>query len=222
MTPSQPAATAPVPPPGGTAAQGARGAAATPPAAPTRVELRNLATGAVKPWQDIQSFMFSANSTHLILRRRPRDRSGRGRGARRRGRRLAAVAAERRRRRRRGTGRVRAALTSILHNLATGRDQHLGSVGDIAFNKSGDLLAYTVDAAVKDGNGLFVIDLTTNRRPRARQRREDLQPPHLERRRHGARGAEGQRRREDARARQRPARVPERRGGDRRRRRPRR
>ena len=41
----------------------------------------------------------------------------------------------------------------------TGRDQLLGSVGDIAFNKSGDLLAYTVDASVKDANGLFVLDL---------------------------------------------------------------
>lgn len=30
-------------------------------------------------------------------------------------------------------------------------------------NKSGDFLAYTVDAAVKDGNGLFLIDLKSNR-----------------------------------------------------------
>jgi dipeptidyl aminopeptidase/acylaminoacyl peptidase len=50
-----------------------------------------------------------------------------------------------------------------LRNLATGRDLHLGSVGDIAFNKAGDLLAYTVDAAVKDSNGLFVLDLRNGR-----------------------------------------------------------
>ena len=50
-----------------------------------------------------------------------------------------------------------------VHNLATGRDQLLGSVGDIAFNKSGELLAYTVDAAVKDSNGLFVLDLRNGR-----------------------------------------------------------
>ncbi len=48
----------------------------------------------------------------------------------------------------------------ILHNLSTGRDQLLGSVGDAAFNKAGDLLAYTVDSAVRDGNGLFVLDLS--------------------------------------------------------------
>ena len=51
----------------------------------------------------------------------------------------------------------------ILLNLKTGRDQLLGSVGDIAFNKTGDLLAYTVDATVKDGNGLFVFDTRNGR-----------------------------------------------------------
>ena len=40
------------------------------PLQPRRVELRNLATGAVQSWQDMQSFTFAANSSHLILRRR--------------------------------------------------------------------------------------------------------------------------------------------------------
>ena len=39
----------------------------------------------------------------------------------------------------------------------------LGSVADIAFNRTGELLAYTVDAAVKDVNGLFVFDTRTGR-----------------------------------------------------------
>ena len=131
------------------------------PRQPTRVELRNLATGAIKSWQDIQSFAFSPTSTHLILKRRPATAGG---AARRRG--AAAAAARRRRRAAAGAGRGGAATPAgprgadvILHNLVTGRDQLLGSVGDIAFNKAGDLLAYTVDAAVKDGNGLFVLDL---------------------------------------------------------------
>ena len=73
-----------------------------------------------------------------------------------------------------------------------------------SFNKTGDLLAYTVDATVRDGNGLFVLDLRNGRgRHDARQRRARLQPPDVERRRHGARGAQGRRRRQDARARQR-------------------
>ena len=60
----------------------------------------------------------------------------------------------------------------ILLDLRTGRHQLLGSVGDIAFNRTGTLLAYTVDAAVKDGNGLFVFDTRSGRIDAARQRRE--------------------------------------------------
>ena len=53
-----------------------RGANANVPAQPRRAELRNLSTGAVKAWQDIQSFTFSPNSTHLLLRRRPPQAAG--------------------------------------------------------------------------------------------------------------------------------------------------
>jgi dienelactone hydrolase len=177
-SPTQPPATPPAPeqpptatPPAATpqapapaqGAPGGRGAGTTPPAVPTRVELRNLATGTVKSWQDIQSFMFSANSTHLILRRKAPTPAG---GAGGRGGTGTDAPAG-------GVGAAGAAAGAtpadprgtdvIVHNLMTGRDQLLGSVGDIAFNKSGGLLAYTVDASVKDGNGLFVIDLKTNR-----------------------------------------------------------
>ncbi|HEY9227131.1 MAG TPA: prolyl oligopeptidase family serine peptidase, partial [Gemmatimonadaceae bacterium] len=51
----------------------------------------------------------------------------------------------------------------ILHDLNTNRDQLLGSVGEISFNKKGDLLGYTVDATPRDGNGLFVLDLRNGR-----------------------------------------------------------
>ena len=164
------------PPAGGTApaggeaqggAQGAqgRGANAAPPAPPQRVELRNLETGAVQSWQNIESFTFSANSSHLILRRRPAAAAGEG-GAGRGGAAADTGGGP-------GGGAAGAAASGapvgprgvdvILRNLTTGRDQLLGSVGDIAFNKAGDLLAYTVDAAVKDGNGLFVLDLRNGR-----------------------------------------------------------
>ncbi len=145
---------------GAPGAQG-RGANAAPPTPPQRVELRNLATGAIQSWQDIESFTFSANSSHLILRRRPAAAAGAG-GA---GRGAAGSGA--------GSGGAATEAGSapsgprgvdvILHNLATGRYQLLGSVGDIAFNKAGDLLAYTVDAATKDGNGLFVVDSRNGR-----------------------------------------------------------
>ncbi|HEX5071418.1 MAG TPA: prolyl oligopeptidase family serine peptidase, partial [Vicinamibacterales bacterium] len=50
-----------------------------------------------------------------------------------------------------------------VHDLKTGRDQLLGSVAEYSFNKTGDVLAYFVDAAVKDTNGLFVLDFATGR-----------------------------------------------------------
>jgi dienelactone hydrolase len=144
-------------PPGGQSAQaGRQGGAPAPP--PRRVELRNLATGAVQSWQDIQSFAFAADSTHLILRRRPASGgdapTGRGRAGGGGGGSAAGPGAE-------PSGPR--GVDVILRDLTTGRDQLLGSVGDIEFNKSGDLLAYTVDASVKDGNGLFVVDFATGR-----------------------------------------------------------
>jgi len=118
-----------------------------------RVELRNLTSGDVRSWRDIQSFDFSAASTHLILRRRPPESEG-GRGDSDGG----------------GDGRGGGGSADeprgvdvIVHDLSTRRDQLLGSVGDISFNKEGDLLAYAVDAAIKDANGLFVLDLANAR-----------------------------------------------------------
>jgi hypothetical protein len=68
---------------GQTGQSGRGGGAASIP--PRRVELRNLATGAVRSWQDIGSFIFSPASTHLVLRRRGAESSaaagGRGGGA---------------------------------------------------------------------------------------------------------------------------------------------
>ena len=52
--------------------------------------------------------------------------------------------------------------------------------------RAATLLAYTVDAAVKDANGLFVLELAHGPRDSARERREALQPPDLERGRHVA------------------------------------
>jgi len=144
--------------------QAGRGNATPPP--PRRAELRNLTTGTVQSWQDIQSITFNATSTHLVLRRRPPTPAG-GRG---------------------GSGSAEApggpapggaqsgggaggantpagprGVDVILVDLETGRHQLLGDVGDIAFNKKGDLLAYTVDGTLKDGNGLFVFDTTSAR-----------------------------------------------------------
>ncbi|HEY4305094.1 MAG TPA: prolyl oligopeptidase family serine peptidase [Gemmatimonadaceae bacterium] len=156
--------------PAGGAGRGGRGrgaaaAAATPaggaagargqngPAQLRRVELRNLATGAVQSWQDMQSFTFAANSNYIVLRRRaPAVANAGGRG----GAGGAPAGAEP------GGGAPRGS-DVILHDLVSGRDQLLGSVSEVSFNKSGDLLAYTVESTPRDGNGLFVIDLKSGR-----------------------------------------------------------
>jgi dipeptidyl aminopeptidase/acylaminoacyl peptidase len=132
-----------------TNAQGAAGRAAGAATQPPRVELRELASGRTQSWQRMQSASFNVTSTHLLLQRRAAPGGGRGRGAGPGGATAPASNA-------RGTD-------AIVHDLATDRGLFLGSVGDISFNRQGDLLAYTVDAQVNDGNGLYLLDLRSSR-----------------------------------------------------------
>ncbi len=113
-----------------------------------RMELRNLATATTQVWHDMQSATFNHSSTHVLVRNRAASGGG-GRGGFGGG--------------RGGAGASPAARGSdaILFDLATGRGQLLGSVGDAEFNRAGDMLAYTVDATTRDGNGLFVVDLAS-------------------------------------------------------------
>ncbi|MDA7951624.1 MAG: prolyl oligopeptidase family serine peptidase [Pirellulaceae bacterium] len=52
----------------------------------------------------------------------------------------------------------------ILRDLKTGKEEIFGNVLEFHFNKPGNLLAYTVDAADKIGNGLYLIDLASGKR----------------------------------------------------------
>jgi dipeptidyl aminopeptidase/acylaminoacyl peptidase len=45
----------------------------------------------------------------------------------------------------------------LLVNLATGKRQNIGNVQEFAFNKGGEYLAYTIDAANKSGNGIYLF-----------------------------------------------------------------
>jgi dipeptidyl aminopeptidase/acylaminoacyl peptidase len=120
-----------------------------------RTELRELATGKTQSWRNMQSVVFAASSKYVLLRRRPA--AGGGRGGRGGGGPEGAGPG--------GRGGASEPITEgsdvVLHDLTTGRSQFIGSVGDAAFNRSGDLLAYVVDASMRDGNGLFVTDLAT-------------------------------------------------------------
>jgi hypothetical protein len=125
--------------------------------------LRNLATGGVRSWQEIESFTFSATSTHLFLRRRAPESAG---GGGRAGGGAPGTPAPGGAGGGRGSGETPSGprgLDVILLDLRIGRHQLLGSVGDIAFNRQGDLLAYTVDGQLKDANGLIVFDTRSGR-----------------------------------------------------------
>ena len=60
-----------------------------------------------------------------------------------------------------GTGEAKGSDLLIYH-LATGKSQNLGNVREHAVNKSGTHLAYAVDAANSQGNGLYLLQLATN------------------------------------------------------------
>ena len=134
--------TATVTPPDSASAVDSSGVAASVP----KMALRELSTGRTRTWQRMQSGAFNRTSTHLVLRRRATG--GRGGGT--------AAQGERAEPAPRGTD-------AVLHDLGSGRSLFLGSVNEISFNRQGDLLAYTVDASMRDANGLFVIDLRDGR-----------------------------------------------------------
>ncbi|HWH52972.1 MAG TPA: hypothetical protein VN651_15610, partial [Gemmatimonadaceae bacterium] len=128
---------------------GGRGGAA---AGPARLELRNLGTGATVSWDNVASFSFSKGSLALMVRKArvgaaPDAAAGRGGrggggGAGRGG--------------RGGGAPVVAGTDLILHHLADGADELIGSVSAAEFNKPGSAMAYVVSSSDREGNGLFV------------------------------------------------------------------
>jgi dipeptidyl aminopeptidase/acylaminoacyl peptidase len=50
----------------------------------------------------------------------------------------------------------------LLYDLASGKTQNIGNISEYSFNKQGDWLALTVDAAEKAGNGLWLRNMNTN------------------------------------------------------------
>ena len=141
-----PAGAPPAGAPPGSAAPGGRGGASRD-STFHRVELRELASGKTQTWRDMQSVVFSQNSKYALVRNRAGAAGGRGgRGGFGRG----------------GGGSAqpgKVGSDAILYDLTNGRTIFLGSVGDAEFNRAGTMLAYTVNADVRDANGLFVIDL---------------------------------------------------------------
>ena len=121
------------------------------PAGPAKLELRNLATGAVVSWDNVGSFAFSKGSNALMVRKAragagPAPATG-GRGGGGGGGRGAAAAAP----------PAVAGTDMILRHLRDGTDELIGSVSAAEFNRPGTVLAYTVSSTERDGNGLHTI-----------------------------------------------------------------
>jgi dipeptidyl aminopeptidase/acylaminoacyl peptidase len=96
--------------------------------------LRNLETGDSLTFADAASFTFPENTGLVLVRKR-----GPGSDA----------------------GYTGADL--VVHDLAEGSSLNLGNVSDFSVNEPGTHLAYLVDAQGKAGNGLYVLELATNR-----------------------------------------------------------
>ena len=102
---------------------------------PRQAGLTNLAIGDTLVWDDAESFGFSDGATHLYVKKRRSDPEADHRGA-----------------------------DVILRNLSEGYEELIASVDELAFNESGSHFAFTVDAENGDGNGLYLIDLSTGAR----------------------------------------------------------
>ena len=124
------------------------------------VTIVNLATGEKHEYAKIRRFAFSGDSsTWIALSRYPAqttpgggEGAGPAAGGGGRGGGGAAPAAGGPSDRPRGTD-------LILRELATGHELSVGNVGDFAFSRDGKMLAWTIDAQDKAGNGIQLRDM---------------------------------------------------------------
>ena len=113
---------------------GGRGATQTAaaPATAAHLELLNLATGEKVTVPNVATARFSPGSKWLAMRQNRAQTEARHQGA-----------------------------DLILRELATGLVRNIGNVNQFEFDDAGRLFAYTVDAADRLGNGVYLIDLAT-------------------------------------------------------------
>ncbi len=104
---------------------------------PVQAGLMSLATGEMRSWENVSDFGFAPGSSHFHVRREASDDDAEHDGT-----------------------------DLILRNLNEGFEELIGSVDQVAYNETGSHFAFTVDAADQEGNGLYLINLSTNaRRP---------------------------------------------------------
>jgi dienelactone hydrolase len=129
------------PPNAATGGRGGRGGARGQPTAGTssatssrRFELLDLASGEKYAVPEANTFKFSKGSRFVAIRINKANPTAKHNGA-----------------------------DLVLRELSSGISQNVGNVGLYDFDDTGRMLAYTVDAADRSGNGVYVIDLATSR-----------------------------------------------------------
>jgi dipeptidyl aminopeptidase/acylaminoacyl peptidase len=116
---------------GGAAPAPGRGAAPAA-ATPGRLELLNVATGEKTPIPNANSWKFSTGSRWLAVRLNKAQADAKHNGS-----------------------------DLIVRDLGTGVNRLIGSVNQYEFDAAGKVLAYTVDAADRLGNGVYLLDPAT-------------------------------------------------------------
>ena len=95
-----------------------------------KVELLDLSSGDKVTYVNASAFVFSQDSGFFAVKKDKSDKSAKHDGT-----------------------------DLVLRNLKTGLDLNIGNVGSFRFNHSGSILAYTIDADKKAGNGVYVLVL---------------------------------------------------------------
>ena len=96
----------------------------------TKVELLDLSSGDKVTYVNAASFIFSNGSGFFAVKKDKADKDAKYDGT-----------------------------DLVLRNLKTGLDLNIGNVGNFLFNHDGTMLAYTIDADKKAGNGVYVLVL---------------------------------------------------------------
>ena len=99
---------------------------------PTKAELLDLNTGDKYTIENTSGIDFSKNAKFFVAKKTQQDKNAKHKGT-----------------------------DLVLRNLETGISQNIGNAGEYQFNKPGTMLAYTVDAANKEGNGVYLMKLIT-------------------------------------------------------------
>lgn len=96
----------------------------------SKAELLNLTSGEKYTVENASSFSFSKDSKFCAIKKVKSDKEAKHSGT-----------------------------DLLIRNLETGLVLNIGNVSDFKFNKPGTMLAYTIDASEKKGNGIYVIEL---------------------------------------------------------------